>query len=144
VLELDKENEFTVGRTLRVSGKFSYTDLDELIVTHVKAMAKKVDELTHHSKFIPGTKLDAEKWLEKYCEANPKRSTYGFCFDAQHPGYFHLIYKAGANARIGSWPVKIIPQAFQLKDTPFPDVMTLCNGFKTMFMHHTQRARSRI
>lgn len=59
VLELDKENEFTVGRTLRVSGKFSYTDLDELIVTHVKAMAKKVDELTHHSKFIPGTKLDA-------------------------------------------------------------------------------------
>ncbi|KAG0135967.1 putative transcription elongation factor spt6 [Tuber indicum] len=144
VLELDKDNEFTVGKTLKVSGKFSYSDLDELIVTHVKAMAKKVDELSHHSKFIQGTKAEAEKWLEKYCEANPKRSMYGFCFDTQRPGYFHLLYKAGANARIGSWPVKIIPHAFQLRDTPFPDVMTLCNGFKTMFLHNSQKSRSRI
>lgn len=56
VLELQKENEFSVGRTLRVGGKFTYTDLDELIVEHVKSMAKKVEELVQHEKFHKGTK----------------------------------------------------------------------------------------
>jgi transcription elongation factor SPT6 len=50
VLELQKDNEFSVGRVLRV-GKNQYSDLDELIVDHVKAMAKKVDELMQHEKF---------------------------------------------------------------------------------------------
>lgn len=56
VLELQKENEFSVGRTLRVGGKWTYTDLDELIVEHVKSMAKKVEELVRHDKFHQGTR----------------------------------------------------------------------------------------
>ena len=32
-------------------GKFSYSDLDELIVLHVKAMAKKVDEMCGDEKY---------------------------------------------------------------------------------------------
>ena len=63
VLELDKENEFAVGRTLKVGGRWSYSDLDELIVNHVKAMAKKVDELMLHEKFQPGSKADTGKFL---------------------------------------------------------------------------------
>ena len=51
VLELHKENEFSVGRTLRIGGKYTYSDLDELILDHVKAMAKKVEELMSHEKF---------------------------------------------------------------------------------------------
>lgn len=51
VLELDKENEFTLGKTLRVGGKYNYSDLDELIVLHVKAMAKKVEEMMNNEKF---------------------------------------------------------------------------------------------
>ena len=50
VLEMQKENEFSVGKVLRI-GKYSYTDLDELIVEHVKAMARKVEELMGHEKF---------------------------------------------------------------------------------------------
>jgi transcription elongation factor SPT6 len=58
VLELDKENEFSVGRVLKVGGRYSYSDLDELIVNHVKAMAKKVDEMVHHEKFQQGSKTE--------------------------------------------------------------------------------------
>jgi transcription elongation factor SPT6 len=61
VLELDKENEFSLGRTLKIGGKYTYSDLDELIVNHVKAMAKKVDEMTLHDKFQSGTKADTGK-----------------------------------------------------------------------------------
>ncbi|KAF8534037.1 SH2 domain-containing protein [Trichophaea hybrida] len=139
VLELDKINEFTVGRTLRVGGKYSYSDLDELIVNHVKSMARKIDELCINPKFQQGSREDAEKWLEKYCEANPKRSSYAFALDAKKPGYFLLLFKAGIRAQLGCWHVKVIPGAFQLRDTSYPDVVTLCNGFKTMFTHISQR-----
>ncbi|KAB8576212.1 hypothetical protein FH972_025740 [Carpinus fangiana] len=53
VLELDKENEFSVGRTLKI-GRYTYSDLDELIQTHVKAMAKKVDEICADERFKEG------------------------------------------------------------------------------------------
>jgi transcription elongation factor SPT6 len=63
VLELHKENEFSVGKTLRIGGKYNYSDLDELIVDHVKAMAKKVDEMMQHEKYQPGSKAETGKLL---------------------------------------------------------------------------------
>jgi transcription elongation factor SPT6 len=51
VLEMDKETPYTLGKTLRVGGKISYSDLDELIVNHVEAMAKKVSELMGDDRF---------------------------------------------------------------------------------------------
>jgi transcription elongation factor SPT6 len=51
VLELQKETEFALGRTLRVGGKYTYSDLDELIVEHIKEMSKKADELMRHEKY---------------------------------------------------------------------------------------------
>lgn len=50
VLEMQKDNEFSVGKLLRV-GKYTYSDLDELIVDHVNAMARKVEEMMRHDKF---------------------------------------------------------------------------------------------
>lgn len=61
VLELQKDTEFSVGKQLRIAGKFNYSDLDELIVDHVKAMAKKVDEMTQHEKFQAGSRGDTGK-----------------------------------------------------------------------------------
>ena len=61
VLEMDKENEFALGKTLKIAGRYTYSDLDELIVLHVKAMAKKVDELIGHEKFQRGSKADIGK-----------------------------------------------------------------------------------
>ena len=58
VLEMDKENEFALGKTLKIAGRYTYSDLDELIVLHVKAMAKKVDEMMTHEKFQRGSKAD--------------------------------------------------------------------------------------
>lgn len=61
VLELQKENEFSVGRLLRVGGKYTYTDLDELIVEHVKAMARKVAEMMQNEKFQKGSRSELGK-----------------------------------------------------------------------------------
>ncbi|KAH8821069.1 SH2 domain-containing protein [Xylogone sp. PMI_703] len=130
VLELQKENEFSVGRVLKIGGKYTYSDLDELIVDHVKAMAKKVDEMMQHDKWQKGSKADTERWLTTYTEANPQRSMYAFCLDQKHPGFFHLCFKAGVRARPNSWPVRVVPNAFELMKSQYPDMKALCNGFK--------------
>jgi transcription elongation factor SPT6 len=51
VLELDKENEFSVGKTLKIGGKYTYSDLDELIALHIKAMGNKVNEMMADDRY---------------------------------------------------------------------------------------------
>ncbi|TRX93382.1 hypothetical protein FHL15_005657 [Xylaria flabelliformis] len=133
VLELDKETEYTLGRQLRIGGKYQYSDLDELIVDHVKAMAKKVDELMGHEKFKKGSLADLERWLTSYSDANPNRSIYMFCINPKYPGYFNLCFKASRTSQIGMWNVKVVPHAFEMKQNQYPDMRALCNGFKLRF-----------
>ncbi|KAI1178650.1 transcription elongation factor SPT6 [Nemania sp. FL0916] len=133
VLELDKETEYTLGRQLRIGGKWQYSDLDELIADHVKAMARKVDELMGHEKFKKGSLADLERWLTSYSDANPNRSIYMFCINPKHPGYFSLCFKASRSSPIGMWNVKVVPQAFEMMKNQYPDMRALCNGFKLRF-----------
>jgi len=159
VLELQKENEFSIGKQLVIGNKYKYTDLDELIVDHVKSMAKKVDEMMQHEKWQKGTKLQTgkfvhsntisdhalitkiEEWLNTYTIANPTRSVYAFCIDTKHPGYFHLCFKAGEKADVNSWPVRVVPNAFELMKSPYPDMKALCNGFKLRHASEINRRR---
>ena len=64
VLELDKSNQLSSGTTLKIGGRYNYSDLDELIVNHVKAMAKKVDEMMLHEKYQNFTKAETGKQTE--------------------------------------------------------------------------------
>lgn len=73
--------------------------------------------------------------------ANPSRSVYAFCIDPKHPGYFHLCFKAGLKAPLNSWPVKVIPQGYELQRNPYPDMMALCNGFKLLFTNRLAAAQ---
>ena len=76
-----------------------------------------------------------ERWLTTYTEANPKRSVYAFCISPKYPGFFHLCFKAGQNAKLEAWTVKVVPHAFELKNTMYPDMRALCNGFKLLFQN---------
>ena len=51
IKEIDKENEYTLGRILRIGEIASYSDIDELIVGHIVPMSRKVQELMSHEKF---------------------------------------------------------------------------------------------
>jgi transcription elongation factor SPT6 len=107
VMEIDKPNEYTLGRILRVAGKYSYSDLDELIINHVKAMARKFDEMQLHEKYRAEDELgklccfwtrelpdihSAEAYLKNYVQAHPGRSMYGFSLDSDRPGYLRLCF----------------------------------------------------
>jgi transcription elongation factor SPT6 len=77
--------------------------------------------------------ISIEQWLTTYTEANPKRSMYAFCLNPKHPGYFDLCFKAGQAAPTDHWPVKVIPNGFQLQQNQYPDMRSLKNGFKLQF-----------
>jgi transcription elongation factor SPT6 len=60
VLEMNKASEYSLGKQLRIE-KAVYSDLDELIVNHVEAMAKKVTEIMKDDRFQKGTKEETGK-----------------------------------------------------------------------------------
>jgi transcription elongation factor SPT6 len=131
VLEMNKPNQFSLGKQLKI-GKHTYSDLDELIVNHVEAMARKVTEITRDEKFQPGTREDTEKWLEVYCEANASRSMYAFCSMPKYPGHFWICFQMSAKGPRGAWPIKVVPNAFELHKNVYPDMVALKNGFKML------------
>jgi transcription elongation factor SPT6 len=53
----------TVGGRLVVDATHQYSDLDELIVNHVQAMNRKVEDLMMHEKFKPGDVEELRKCL---------------------------------------------------------------------------------
>lgn len=143
VLEMQKDNEFSVGKLLRIGGKYTYTDLDELIVDHVKATARKVEEMMRNDKYQNRSRTETDKWLTTYIDANPNRSAYAFCIDPRHPGYFWLCFKANRTAHVLGLPVRAIPQGFELKGSQYPDMRALCNGFKLRYQNEFSKIGSR-
>ncbi|KAL7424162.1 Transcription elongation factor spt6 [Cryptotrichosporon argae] len=134
VLEQNKPSEYALGTRLLVGGKFAYSDLDDLIVNHVKALASKFDEIQLHEKYRPEHEL--ESYLKNYVQAHPGRSTYGFTVDSDRPGYIKLCFlnKAAKDGGvISTWPVKVLPGAYQLGNAEVPGVTELCNAFKTQY-----------
>lgn len=134
VQEIDKPHEYALGRILRVAGKYSYSDLDDLIVNHVKAIAHKFDEMQLHEKYKPEDEL--ESYLKNYVQAHPGRSMYGFSIDSDHPGYLKLCFlnkSTKDGGVIQTWPVKVLPGAYQLGSAEVPGVTELCNAFKAQY-----------
>lgn len=66
---------------------------------------------------------------------------YAFSINRDYPGYFDLCFKAGPNAPVSSWPVKVIPNAFELKKIAYPNMLVLKNGFKTLVQRGMARGR---
>lgn len=140
VLELEKENEYTLGKILRVMN-VTYNELDELIVNHVNPMARMVEMMLNHEKY-KGSEQELEQFLTNWCLANPTRSTYAFGIDSKHPGCFKLGFKANREAAIQYWPVKVLPGRFKLHQAEhLPDVASLSNAFKTQYTAMAAGAR---
>lgn len=142
VVEHDKENDFSLGRRLTI-GNIEFTDLDEIIETYIGEIVKKINEMTYHDKFRSGTRDEVIQWLDNYSKANPKRASYAFALSHKRPGWFLLLFKTSANSEMYTWNVKAVPKGFELNGYEYPDVTSLCNGFKTLIKNKQQEQRQR-
>ncbi|KAF8212158.1 transcription elongation factor SPT6 [Mycena galopus ATCC 62051] len=120
----------TVGGTLIVDSTHTYADLDELIVNHVQAMTRKVEELMAHERFKHGSEDDLHLSLKNSLAANPAKSMYGFTLNRKKPGHFSLCFLANKNSVVQTWPVRVTPEAYYLFDAAALGVPELCDAFK--------------
>ncbi|EPQ58032.1 transcription elongation factor Spt6 [Gloeophyllum trabeum ATCC 11539] len=127
-----------VGTRFIVDGKYEFADLDELIVNHVQAMARRVEELMAHEKFKHGSEEELHLFLKNFVAANPSKSAYGFTLNRKRPGHFNLCFLANKNSTVQSWPVRVAPEAYYLFDTAAPGVQELCDAFKIRHLHESQ------
>ena len=80
--------------------------------------------------------LVAESYLKNYVQAHPGRSMYGFSIDSDRPGYLKLCFlnkPTKDGGAIQTWPVKVLPGAYQLNNAELPGVTELCNAFKAQY-----------
>ncbi|KAJ1675601.1 Transcription elongation factor spt6, partial [Spiromyces aspiralis] len=162
VEELNKPSRMGVGRTLKV-GKYTYSDLDELITFHIEPISSKFDEARRHAKFYdPGTDLHIEvrpdsRQLET-AEARERRAqcmqdqiashldalansagrgVYCLCYSYSYPGSLQIVFKATPRSRsISHRTVRVMPDAYVLVEGgSYPTITALINGFKTIQMN---------
>ncbi|KAJ9096338.1 hypothetical protein QFC21_005158 [Naganishia friedmannii] len=135
VTEINKPSQHELGRILRVRDfDASYSDLDDLIVNHVKAIAEKVEALTHHEKYRKEDQI--EEYLRQYVSAHAGKSAYAFCLDSSRPGWakvFFLNKSPKDGGIMQSWPIRIMPGAYKLFDAEVPGMTELCTAFKTQY-----------
>ncbi|TCD64537.1 Transcription elongation factor spt6 [Steccherinum ochraceum] len=127
----------TTGK-LVVDNTHQFSDLDDLIVNHVQAMARKVEELMAHEKFKAGSEDELHLFLKNFVAANPAKSAYGFTLNRKRPGHFNLCFLANKNSTVQTWPVRVTPEAYYLFDTPAAGVPELCDAFKVRHLHESQ------
>ncbi|KDQ60952.1 hypothetical protein JAAARDRAFT_55682 [Jaapia argillacea MUCL 33604] len=127
-----------VGNRFVIEGKYEFADLDEMIVNHIQAMARRVEELMAHEKFKAGTEDDLHLFLKNFVAANPSKSAYGFTLNRKRPGHFSLCFLANKNSTVQSWPVRVAPEAYYLFETAAPGVQELCDAFKIRHLHESQ------
>ncbi|KAJ9098469.1 hypothetical protein QFC19_006336 [Naganishia cerealis] len=135
VTEINKPSQHELGKILRVRDfDASYSDLDDLIVNHIKAMAEKVEALTHHEKYRNEDQI--EEYLKQYVSAHAGKSAYAFCLDSSRPGWAKVFFMNKAQKDGGilqSWPIRIMPGAYKLFDAEVPGMTELCTAFKTQY-----------
>ncbi|KAF8892531.1 SH2 domain-containing protein [Infundibulicybe gibba] len=132
----------TIGSQLRVDVNHSYADLDELIVNHVQAMARRVEELMAHEKFKHGGEDELHLFLKNFLAANPAKSMYGFTLNRKRPGHFSLCFLANKNSSVQTWPVRVTPEAYYLFEAAAVGVPELCDAFKVRHLHESQNIAS--
>ncbi|CAK5277668.1 unnamed protein product [Mycena citricolor] len=140
-IDVVEPNADPTGQTvsqLLVDGHRNYADLDELIVNHVQAMARRVEELMAHDRYKQGTEDDLHLYLKNALAANPGKSMYGFTLNRKRPGHFSLCFLANKNSVVQTWPVRVTPEAYMLFDAPAVGVPELCDAFKVRHLHESQ------
>jgi transcription elongation factor SPT6 len=62
VLELQKENEWTLGKLLQIENR-QFLEIDQIISEHVEPMTRRITDLIQHSKFQRKSKQEMCKFL---------------------------------------------------------------------------------
>ncbi|CAG8576526.1 11772_t:CDS:10 [Ambispora gerdemannii] len=138
-IEIDETVTEKNTKKLKV-GSYEYDDIDELIVTHIEASSRKVEELCSHPKYRHSAD-ELASYIETSITANPRQCAYGFYLDRKNPGNFYLGYKLSADWTKSHWVGSIRPDRFILNNETYSDIPKMISGFKKSM---SMKMKSRI
>ncbi|KAG0213501.1 Transcription elongation factor spt6 [Mortierella sp. NVP41] len=133
VLEMDKKDDFSLGKLLKIDNS-KYSDLDELLVSHIESIMSKTQDVMSNRKYKENAG-ELRQSLETQTKAKPDACVYGFTLDRKFPGFFSLLFKLGASRQIQELSVKVLPDHYVLKgptNKECKDVTAVCNSFKEL------------
>ena len=61
MLELEKENEWTLGKRLQIENR-QFLEIDQILSEHVEPMTRRITDLIQHSKFQRKSKAEMCKF----------------------------------------------------------------------------------
>lgn len=136
VLELQKDNAFSLGRTLQI-GDDTFEDLDEIIARHIEPMASYAREIIAYKYYRviqedTGRKRDeVERLLLEEKRMNAARISYMFTASKELPGKFMLSYLPRTKARHEF--VTVMPNGLRFRGLIHRSLNQLLAWFKEHF-----------
>ncbi|KAI8911094.1 SH2 domain-containing protein [Gorgonomyces haynaldii] len=97
VLELQKENEWTLGKKLKID-ELEFNEIDQIVAEYIEPMVRKIQMMQKHPKYQKKTLTEMFDFIDDQVVRN-KRSAYGFISNQDKPGSFYLVYKHPSASR---------------------------------------------
>uniref|UniRef100_A0A7S4IZN9 S1 motif domain-containing protein n=1 Tax=Odontella aurita TaxID=265563 RepID=A0A7S4IZN9_9STRA len=127
VTEEDKDTDASIGNKLKIKNEV-YGSIDEILGRFIAPMNDRVEEVTHHRKFLDKLEDDLDDVLRRQKKATPSGIFYNLCWNEQYPGYLSLRFIMSNTPR--NHIVSITPEGYGWGKKTFSSMDRLLNEFK--------------
>ncbi|CAI5444808.1 unnamed protein product [Caenorhabditis angaria] len=144
VKESDKDQAFTIGRSLRV-GNEEFEDLNELIARFVQPMIQISHEITTHKYFCEEATCEDIMNVEEFCREKRRelgRNAYVFSASIRKPCQFCISYMFDNSGRIRHEYFNIHPHGIRFRNQNFESLDYMMAWFKKHFNERPLNAPS--
>ncbi|KAL5034776.1 Transcription elongation factor spt6 [Batrachochytrium dendrobatidis] len=140
VLELEKENEWALGKVLRID-KQAFTEIDQIIAEYIEPMTRRIAQVMNHDKFKRKSLDDMFVYVSEQM-AVLKRSAYGFIVVPHKPGMFYLVFRHPQNRPHHDYVI-VQPDGLLFRKVKFQSIDDLLAYFKKTEAERSTSVKSR-
>jgi transcription elongation factor SPT6 len=127
VIEENKDTEASIGNILKIKNE-EYGSIDELLGRYIAPLNDRVEEISHHRKFVSLSESEVDEKLKVLKKKSPSGVFYFLCWSEKYPGYASLRYIIQNTPR--EHPIAIAPDGFLWGSKTHKHLDSLLNDFK--------------
>ncbi|KAJ3244632.1 Transcription elongation factor spt6 [Chytriomyces hyalinus] len=128
ILETNKDNEWTLGKTLMIEGK-KFDDLEEIVAMYVEPMAQHFADARKHVKFQSGSLDDTFRFVDREMRSK-KRSSYAIINCPNKPQCMYLVFQHVDKSNARHEYITIVPDGFKFRNMVYKSLDKLFDAFK--------------
>ncbi|KAJ3075872.1 Transcription elongation factor spt6 [Podochytrium sp. JEL0797] len=137
ILETNKENEWTLGKTLVIDGK-KFDDLEEIIATYIEPMARFFSEARKSPKYRNDNLDDTFRWVEREVQSK-KRSSYAVIACPEKSQCLYLVFQHIDKSPRHEY-ISVTPAGFKFRNGVYNRLERMFDAFKAQEAERMGRA----